>query len=115
MPLIVVSAFFVLAGLGIGIAQPEERGMALACVLFFGGCLLVALMKRGLVTSPRTMGAASILMGLGCGAIAWLASAGRDGLWPTPLVVVMGLAGLVFFGGGGLLLLVRNGRPLRNR
>ena len=115
MPLIVVSALFVLAGLAIGIAQPAERGMALATVLFFGGCLVVGLLKRGLVTSPRVMGVASILMGLGAGVMAWLAQDGREGLWPTPWVLVMGVAGLLFFGGGGLMLLIRNGRPFRNR
>ncbi|HIT77111.1 MAG TPA: hypothetical protein IAA98_16150 [Candidatus Avipropionibacterium avicola] len=117
--LIVVSALFVIAGTAIWVAGGDPMG--LLAMLFFGGCLIAGVM---MLVGPYTR-AGQILailgalgMGAGCASLAIMAMAGVPLGWRGhPAVAIpIGLIGAIFFGGGGILLLVRAiRRSRRNR
>ncbi|WP_114907934.1 hypothetical protein [Ornithinimicrobium murale] len=116
--MVVIGTIFVALGVLIWFVDPQSWPLAAAAVLFFGACVGVGVLELlggrvSTVVRARMMGLISMPMGLGCGALALIA-------WDDPRVidrappavtVAFGLIGLVFFGGGGLLLLIRGGRP----
>lgn len=110
--LVLVSTGFVVTGGVLWLATGSAIG--LVCVVFFGACFLAGVMQLVGPGSPRAAGwigvVAALLMGAGCGMLMLLVLAGGVELSPgrSPLVaVIAGGVGLVFFGGGGVLLLVR--------
>ena len=104
--LIVVSAAFVIVGTLLFTATGHPIG--LVCLLFFGGCLLVGVMK--VVAEDKLPGrillvVASFVAAAGCAVGAIVTGSGFE-------FVVM-LAGLLLFGGGfvvGLIRLIRFAR-----
>lgn len=115
----VIGTIFVALGVVIWVVDPSSRGVAATAILFFGACLAVGLLelfgqRASRVTRARLMGAIAMVMGLGCGAlgfIAWQDPHAFDRA-PWQVSVAVGVAGLLFFGLGGLLLFIRGGRPL---
>jgi len=120
----------VLFGLAIAAAviagnRTDSFWIGLSCAVFFGGCALVGLggvidrsreraAERGEHVPPRSvtpalMVVASLALGVGCGLMALLVGTGaiepdrRYGLFIVPI----GAIGFLFFGGGGIALLVR--------
>ncbi len=126
----VIGLVFVVAG-GWGISQGSV-GLGVAAVLFFGACLLFGILNwwsteaelRGTDSEATTKAfviallGISVLLGLGCLAAFGLALIGWDQfsfattvMFPRALVLVAGLVGGVFFIGGPIVLVLRNGRP----
>ncbi len=111
--------FVVLAGF-LAVVQPDARPLALSAALFFGAVAAIAAVERGRhrispTTNARLMGAASVLFGVGFGAmgvVAWRDPYAFDRA-PQAVIVAVAVLGLVFFGVGGVLLIVTGGRPLR--
>ena len=116
--MIIIGLGFVVLSLFIVIVEPEAWPMALTAGLFFLAVAVVGVIEAGgdrlrHSTKSRLMGAISMVMGAGCGALAWT-SWNHHGVFdraPWWFNVGIGLFGLLFFGGGGLLLLIRGGRP----
>lgn len=115
---IVIGAVFVALGVVIWFVDPSNRPLAGAAILFFGACLAVAVLELlgprfSRVVRARLMGAVSMVMGLGCGALAVTAWRDHNALdrGPWQFNVAVGVIGLIFFGLGGLLLFIRGGRP----
>lgn len=116
--MIVIGAIFVALGVLIWVVDPGAWIPAMVAILFFGAVVAVGALERwghrvSEVAKARMMGAVALVMGLGCGAMA-VATWSNPGFFtrgPQPFIVGVGLVGLVFFGGGGLLLMIRGGRP----
>lgn len=109
---------FVALALLLLVVEPEAWPVAVTAGLFFGAVAAVGILegfggRLRPTTRSRLMGTIAVVMGLGCGALAWTAwqHPGAFDRAPQAMSVAIGLIGLVFFGGGGLLLLVRGGRP----
>lgn len=107
--LIVVSAMFVLIGMGMLLTGEL---VAILVVLFFGGCLLAGFMRlpsMSLRSSLLLAIAGSSAFAVACAVIVALAIAGMaiesTIVAPTALTVVAAV-GVVFFGGGAILLTV---------
>lgn len=114
----IIGAVFVVVGAVLWWVDPSARPAATVGILFFGACVAIGVLELlkgriSRVTWARLMGTAALLMGLGCGALALVAWDDPTAFRRAPQLVsvVVGLTGLVFFGGGGLLLLIRGGRP----
>ncbi|QDO87296.1 hypothetical protein FNH13_02245 [Ornithinimicrobium ciconiae] len=114
----VVGVIFVALGVFLWFFQPQARPVAVAAILFFGACLAVGLLqlqggRLSRVVYARLMGAVTMLMGVGCAALGLVAWRDHNALdrGPWQLSVAVGVIGLIFFGGGGLLLMIRGGRP----
>lgn len=114
--LALISAVFVAAGVFLLIANPAEWLLPVMCLVFFGSCLLV-------FTAQMVQQRREKRTGVPHGLPAWVAIVGAVGLAvacgllldsildsPGPPNIFLGvvcLVGVVFFGGGGLLLLAR--------
>ena len=116
--LVVVGTMFVVLGGVLWFVDPQSRPVAVTAILFFGACAAVGGLelaggRLSRATRARLMGAVAMLMGVGLGALALVAWQDPNAFprAPQPVSVIIGLLGLVFFGGGGLLLLIRAGRP----
>lgn len=114
----VIGAIFVVLGVIMWFVDSSSRPVAVTAILFFGACLAVGLLqlsgqRASRVTQARLMGAISTVMGLGCGALALTAwrDHGAFDRGPWQFSVTIGVIGFIFFGLGGLLLLIRGGRP----
>jgi len=109
--LVVVSALFVLVGVGL-LLSPGDRPLGALVVAFFGGCLLVGISRRRGDRSAgvRLLATGGLLMGVGCGVMAATLLAGEltTSRVPEPVLVAVAVVGLVFFGGGSVLLWVRS-------
>lgn len=116
--MIIIGLGFVVLSLFLVIVEPEAWPMALTAGLFFFAVAVVGVIEAvgdrlRHSTKARLMGAISMVMGAGCGALAWTSLIHHSAFNRAPwwFNVGMGLFGLLFFGGGGLLLLIRGGRP----
>lgn len=116
--MVVIGLAFVAAAIFMWVVEPESWPIALTAGLFFSACAAVGAIegwgdRLAPATRARLMGAFSMVMGLGCGALAWTAwqHPGAFDRAPQAVSVAVGLIGLLFFGVGGLLLLIRGGRP----
>lgn len=114
--LALMSAAFVAAGVGMLIDDPDDWVMSVVVIVFFGSCLLVfitqmvqaLLEKRGVEISSLPIWVAIV------GAAGFAVACGLilDSLLSAPTLTSIPLAvvcvvGIVFFGGGALLLLYR--------
>lgn len=114
--LIVVSALFVIAGAVILFVGRAPMG--LLALLFFGGCLIAGVM---MLVGPDTRAGqllaivGALGMGAGSASLAIMSMAGVSLGWRGhPAVAIpLGLIGGIFFGGGGILLLIRMIRKSR--
>lgn len=116
--LLVISLLFVAAGVFVLLFGPVMLGLVV--IAFFGGCALIGLTQLLGADHPATpilMGVGSIGMGLGC--LAMLAgglSGGPSDAGDWVMVAIM-LIGALFFGAGGVLLvllpLLRRRRSVR--
>lgn len=108
--LVIGSTLFVIAGAALWFMTGQLIG--LTSLLFFGACLLTGILSL-IDLTPRTRAlataGAAILMGAGCGALAVLGAVGGfDTTWrSSSFAAVIGGIGLIFFGGGGVVLLIR--------
>lgn len=116
--MLVLALLFVVGGIFVWVVVPGGAAPGIVAVIFFGAVAAVAVLelvkgRLSRATEARIMGAVSMLMGLGTGAMALVAW--RDPTVfqraPQPVTVTVGLIGLIFFGVGGLLLMIRGGRP----
>lgn len=104
------SAAFVAAGAFLwSIGSP---GIGLVGIVFFGACMLAGIMQLTKSKPARAwLGvSAALILGVGCGLL--MLHGLSDGFQesarrPREVAIVVGGVGLVFFGGGGLLLLFR--------
>ena len=114
--LAVISAVFVVAGVAMLIANPAEWLMPVMALTFFGACLLVFVTQmvqarrekrtgqpHGLPGWVAIIGAAGLAVACGL-----LLDSILDGVGPPNIfLAVVCLVGVVFFGGGALMLLAR--------
>jgi len=118
--MIVVGGLFALVGLAL-LALGRDVVLGWGLITFFGAVALIGtstvLPGRGL--GPLALPIAGVLMGVGCGILAYLLITDPDEFrtsrYPPEVLIPVTLVGAVFFGGGSivvLILMLRNRRAL---
>lgn len=114
--LALISAVFVGAGVAMLIVNPAEWLMPVLSIVFFGTCLLVFITQMVQARRARRghdLGGLPVWIAvIGCAGFAVTCGMLLDSILdaPGPAKVFLGvvcLVGIVFFGGGGLMLLAR--------
>ncbi|USQ81912.1 hypothetical protein NF556_09815 [Ornithinimicrobium faecis] len=117
-PAVLGAAALVIACIFLWVVDPGSRPIAVIGGLFFGGGLLVLLtVQHANITKDgffRTIGAASAFLGVACALGAFFAITDPASVtyarFPASSVLIVCILGAIFFGLGGLCVLIRGRR-----
>ena len=104
-------ALFTLVGFGL-LGAGQEKILALGLIFFFGAVTIVGLVEvlPGPGLPPVAIPIAGLLMGVGCGILAYLLITDPDQFsssrYPPEVMIPVTIIGAVFFGLGSLLVLL---------